>query len=150
MEILKDSDLSDGFSINMTFTNENHFSNIEMGPAINNGKSQMSEYKIETGSNIHCNHYLRLNIEEPQHYYMNATKTRYETLKKFPEPQSKEDVINMLGDTSHDEFYVFRCQPTAATKTICVGVFDLIKRTWILYKDNPKCNDPIAILSLDF
>lgn len=149
MEILRDSDLADGFSINMTFTNENYFSNIEMGPAINNGKSQMSEYKIEDGSNIHCNHYLRLNIEEQQHYYMNATKTRYETLKKFPEPQGKEDVVNMLGDTSHDEFYVFRCQPTAATKTICVGIFDLIKRTWILYKDNPKFNDPIAILSLD-
>lgn len=149
MDILSDSELADGFSINMTFTNEKFFSNIEMGPAIN-GKSQMSEIKIESGSNIHCNHYLRLNIVEQEHCYLKATKARYATLMKFPEPQTKEDVINMLGDTSHDEFYVFRCQPEAAIKTICVGIFDLIKRTWILYKDNPKFNEPLAILSLDF
>lgn len=149
MEILANSDLSDGFSINMKSMENNHFSNIEMGPAINEGKSQMNEHKTENGSNIHCNHYLRLGIEEQQHYYMNATKTRYETLSKFPEPQTKEDVLNMLGDTSHDEFYVFRCQPTAATKTICVGIFDFVKRTWSIYKDNPKFNEPIAVLPLD-
>lgn len=146
--ILNESNLSDGFSINMTFTNNNFFSNIELGPAVN-GKSQMNEHKIESGSNIHCNHYLRLKIEEQEHYYLNATKARYQTLLKFNEPNTKEDIINMLGDTSHDEFYVFRCQPTAATKTICVGIFDLLKRTWTLYKDNPKFNDPLATVSLD-
>jgi hypothetical protein len=149
MEILTNSDLADGFSINMTFINENSFSNIEMGPAVNGGKSQLHEHKIESGSNIHCNHYLRLSIEEQAHFYLNATKARYATLSKFKEPQSKEDVLNMLGDTSHEEFYVFRCQPTAATKTICVGIFDFKKRTWALYKDNPKFNEPIVVLSLD-
>lgn len=145
MEILKNSNLSDGFSINLT--NSIEFFNIEMGPAIN-GKSQMDVIKVE--NNIHCNHYLRLKIEEYDDFYMGATKARYDTLKKFPEPKSKDDVINMLGDMSHKEHFIFRCQESAATKTICVGIFDFKKRTWSLYKNNPKTSDPLVVLNLDY
>lgn len=119
-----------------------------MGPAINE-KSQMSIEKVIEGSNIHCNHYLRLDIEEWADSYLIATKTRYETLNKFETPQTKCDVINMLGDMSHAEHYIFRCQESAETKTICVGIFDLNKKTWSLYKDNPKYYEPMAVLSLE-
>lgn len=148
MEILRDSDLADGFSINLFFTNENEFYNIETGPVVDE-KSQMDVIKIENGYNIHCNHYLRLKIAEYDDFYMRGTKARLETLKKFKEPTTKQDVIDMLGDTSHAEHFVFRCQPTLATKTICVGIFDLKKKVWILYKDNPKNCEPLAVLSLE-
>ncbi len=148
MKILTDSNLSDGFSINMTFMNSNFFSNIEMGPALDGIKSQLSESRVENGFNIHCNHYLRLNVEEPGENYLDASKARYKTLTSFKEPQTKQDVLNMLGDTSHEQFYVFRCQPEAPAKTICVGIFDLKEKTWSLYKDNPKFNEPIVVLPL--
>lgn len=147
MEILRDSDLADGFSINIFFNSSNEFYNIEMGPAVS-GKSQMSMLKVVEGSNIHCNHYLRLDIEECADSYLVATKTRYQTLKKFQVPQTKLDVINMLGDMSHEEHFVFRSQELAETKTICVGIFDFKKKIWSLYKDNPKHCEPLVELSL--
>jgi hypothetical protein len=152
MEILNDSDtgLADGFSINMIFKETSSFHNIEIAPAIN-GVTQMDTMKVENGSMIHCNHYLRLKIEEYDDFYMAATKARYETLKNnFTEPKCKKDVLNMLGDTSHKEHWVFRCKSELSTKTICVGVFDLMKMTWSFYKDNPKTSSPIMALHLSF
>lgn len=148
MEILKESDLADGFSLNIFFNNSNEFYNIEMGPAVDE-KSQMSIAKVIEGSNIHCNHYLRLDIEEWADSYLVATKTRFETLNKFKAPQTKQEVLNMLGDMSHEEHFVFRCQDAAETKTICVGIFDFKKKVWSLYKDNPKYCEPLAELSLE-
>lgn len=154
MEIIKDSGCgsADGFSINMKFTGQNNgsdFNNIEVGPAIDN-QSQMDVFKVSgDGSFIHCNNYLRLNIQEYSDFYMGATKARYKTLTQFSEPRCKEDIIKMLGDTSHNEHWVFRCKSEYGTKTICVGIFDFIKGTWSLYKGNPKDNKPVAVLHLD-
>jgi Acyl-coenzyme A:6-aminopenicillanic acid acyl-transferase len=119
-----------------------------MGPA-ENGASQMSSEEIKEGTAIHCNHFLRLNIQEPEDFYLEATKMRYKTLHNFPEPKNKEDIINMLGDVSHKKHYIFRCEQTAPTKTICVGIFDLKMKTWSLYKDNPKHNEPLITLPLN-
>lgn len=156
VEILKDSGVgsADGFSVNMTFMGSRNksedFINFEIGPAVDH-ESQMDLVKVSGDGNfIHCNHYLRLAIEEYSDYYMSGTKARYETLtKKFSIPTSKTDVINMLGDTSHNEHYVFRCKTEYATRTICVGIFDFIKMVWLLYKTNPKESSPLAVLHLD-
>lgn len=155
MEILKDSGVgsADGFSINMKFIGQNNqtdnFYNIEMGPAINN-QSQMDMISVNgDGSYIHCNHYLRMKIQEYDDFYMRATKVRYETLSKYNEPKSKSDVLVMLGDTSHNEHWVFRCKTEYSVKTICVGIFDFIRKTWSLYKGNPKETKPIAVIYLD-
>ncbi|KAG5680744.1 hypothetical protein PVAND_010233 [Polypedilum vanderplanki] len=152
IQILKDNGvgLADGFSINIAFLRKNltNFFNIEMGPAYENNESQTNIKEIVGDDNfIHCNHYLRMNVEQHADYYMKGTKARYETLSKFPPPISKIDVINMLGDTSHKEHCVFRSKPELTTKTICVGIFDFIERTWSLYKENPKLDDtPLIIL----
>lgn len=155
IEILKDSGVgaADGCSINLTFLNdfdERKFYNIEMGPALPTEKeSQLNILTVGTGeSSLHCNNYLRLKIPECFDPYMNATKERMRTLQKFSEPKSLQGVIQMLGDQSHETHWIFRDLPGPGNKTICVGIFDLKKKTWSLYKDNPKNNDPIVVLPL--
>jgi Acyl-coenzyme A:6-aminopenicillanic acid acyl-transferase len=155
IEILKDSGVgaADGCAINMTFLNsfdERKFLNIEMGPALSStNESQLDILTVGTGgSSLHCNNYLRLKVPECFDPYMTATKERMETLKKFSEPKSLAGVIQMLGDQSHDEHWIFRDRPGPVNKTVCVGIFDLKKKTWSLYTDNPKTNDPIVVIPL--
>lgn len=151
---MKDSGVgcADGFSVNMTFigskNSSNEFTNFEMAPATEN-ESKMDSFRVSgNGHFVHCNHYLRMKVEEYADYYMFGTKVRYETLSKFPVPKNKCDIIKMLGDTSHEEHWVFRCKDTYETSTICVGIFDFIQKTWSLYKGNPKENLPVMVLHL--
>lgn len=153
IQIVKDSGVgaADACSINFAFINENNrtkFYNIEMGPGLKDeSKFDIKDVKANE-TFIHCNNFLRLKITEDQHSYMIATKERYKTLQNFPVPKCKEDVLKMLGDTSHDEHWIFRCTDIGP-KTICVGIFDFKKKTWSLYKNNPKSSEPIAVLQLD-
>lgn len=130
------------------------FYQIEMGPAVAPEKeSRLDIHTVGAGEySIHCNHYLRLKVPEFTEPcidpYLMATKVRMKTLTKFTGPTSLVDVKNMLGDQS-EEHWIFRDRSGPGVKTICVGIFDLIKRTWSLYKDNPKTNDPMAVLPLD-
>ena len=120
-----------------------------MGPAVA-PKDESSLNIRSVGAedfSIHCNHYLRLNVLECTDPYMIATKERMKTLKKFPQPNSLKDVIEMLGDQT-DEHWIFRDRPGPITKTICVGIFNLTKQTWSLYKDNPKTNEALVVLPL--
>lgn len=120
-----------------------------MGPALQSkNESQMDIKTVGSGeSAIHCNNFLRLKIAEKTDPYMSATKERMKTLKKFSEPKSLQGVIQMLGDQT-EEHWIFRDKPGPGNKTICVGIFDLKKRTWSLYKDNPKSNEPLVVLPL--
>lgn len=151
IRILKDSGIgaADSCSINLTWLkrcDERKFYNIEMGPAIDD-ESLLDIISVGLGeSSFHCNNFLRLKVPECVAEYMNATKGRYQTLKKFSEPRSLKGVIEMLGDQTN-EHWIFRDQAGPA-KTICVGIFDLKARTWSLYKDNPKFNDPMVVLPM--
>lgn len=152
ISILKDSGIgaADGCSINLTWLkrcDERKFHNIEMGPAIND-ESLLDISTVGVGeSSLHCNNYLRLKVPECVDEYMNATKERFQTLKKFSEPRSLKGVIEMLGDQTN-EHWIFRDKAGPGNKTICVGIFDLKKRTWSLYKDNPKFNEPMVVLPM--
>lgn len=153
IEVLKDSGVgaADGCSINLTFLNneERKFHQIEMGPALPPVNESLLDIRTFGAGefSIHCNHYLRLKVLERDDLYMIGTKERLKTLKKFSDPKSLDDVIKMLGDQTN-EFWIFRDQPGPVSKTICVGIFDLVKRTWSLYKDNPKTNEALVVLPL--
>lgn len=155
LEIIKDCGVgsADACSINLTFLNdfdERKFHNIEMGPVLPlKSESQLDILTVGAGeTSLHCNNFLRLKVPEFFDPYMNATKERMKTLQKFSEPKSLVGVIQMLGDQSHDEHWIFRDRPGPGNKTICVGIFDLKKKTWSLFKDNPKTNEPIVVLPL--
>ncbi|CAO1412916.1 unnamed protein product [Diamesa hyperborea] len=147
---------ADGCSINMTFLNQEGdrlFHNAEMGPAIkpNDKESQLNILTVSPGECImHCNRYLRLKVPEVTGLIIDSSIERMDTFHKFSPPKSKEDVIKMLGDQSGKEHNVFRdnAGEDEFLKTICVGIFDLNQRTWTLYKDNPKTNEPLVIMPL--
>lgn len=129
------------------------FHNAEMGPAVkpNDKESQLNILTASPGEHImHCNRYLRLKVPEVTGLIIDSSIERMDTFKTFKAPNNKQDVIDMLGDTSAKEHCVFRDQAGKEEflKTICVGIFDLSKRTWSIYKDNPKNNEPLAVLPL--
>lgn len=125
-----------------------------MGPAVkpNDNQSQLNILTASPGECIiHCNKYLRLKVPEVTGFIIDSSNERMETFNtKFTAPKTKEDVIKMLGDQSAKEHQVFVDKPGQEEflKTICVGIFDLNKRTWTLYKDNPKTNEPLVELPL--
>ncbi|KAG5684573.1 hypothetical protein PVAND_013798 [Polypedilum vanderplanki] len=157
-QILRDygTGAADGCSINMTFLKQEGnrvFHNAEMGPAIkpNDNESQLNILTVSPGECIiHCNKYLRLKVPEVDGLIIDSSIERMQTFQSFKPPKTKEDVIKMLGDQSAKNHHVFRDNPGQEEflKTICVGIFDLKKRTWSLYKDNPKTNEPLVVLPL--
>lgn len=124
-----------------------------MGPAENKNQSQ-SQLNVLTASRgeciMHCNRYLRLKVPEVTGLIIDSSHARMDVFQSFSAPKTKEDVIKMLGDQSHKEHKVFRDEPGADEflKTICVGIFDLKEKTWSLYKDNPKTNEPLIVIPL--
>ncbi|PSN46475.1 hypothetical protein C0J52_06877 [Blattella germanica] len=152
-EILRDSGggCGDGFSVNMTFLNQEGnrlFHNAEVSPVEDgNNESELAIFTTSPGEHaIHCNIYLRLNVPEVEET-MTSSRHRHASLGSFPKPKCRKDVINMLGDQSDKEYPVFR--QTDYAETVAVGIFDCVKRTWSLYADNPKKNDPIMVLPLN-
>lgn len=123
-----------------------------MGPAIiPNKESQLNILTVSPGECImHCNKYLRLKVPEVEGLIIDSSIERMDTFQKFGKPKTKEDVVNMLGDTSAKDHQVFRDNPGVEEflKTICVGIFDMKEKTWSLYKDNPKTNEPLVVLPL--
>lgn len=120
-----------------------------MGPALPlTDESRLDICTVGAGEvSIHCNNFMRMKIPEYSDPFMFATKQRLQTLKKFSEPKSLHGMLQMLGDQT-EEHWIFRDRPGPGNKTICVGIFDLKKKTWCLYKDNPKTNEPIIVLPL--
>lgn len=176
-QILRDNGAgaADGCSINMTFIKlvdfysnfqysnffykksqegDRVFHNAEMGPAVkpNENESQLNILTVSRGECImHCNKYLRLKVPEVTGLIIDSSIDRMDTFHSIGSPKTKEDVINMLGDTKRGkEHQVFRDQAGQEEflKTICVGIFDIKEKTWSLYKDNPKTNEPLAVLPL--
>ncbi|XP_059618007.1 beta-alanyl-dopamine/carcinine hydrolase [Phlebotomus argentipes] len=142
---------ADGCSINMTFLRQDGprvFHNIEMGPA----KSNESQLEVKTAAKgeylAHCNKYLRLPVPEVTGLIIDSSVERMLTLRKLGEPKNRADVIEMLGDESSKIHPVFRGRRDDPIKTIAVGIFDCIARTWTLYSDNPKRNEPLVVLPL--
>nr|CAI5859111.1 unnamed protein product [Callosobruchus analis] len=77
-----------------------------------------------------------------------SSVSRLEAFNKHGAPKTKKDVLDMLGDTSNSKYPVFRDDPNDPVLTIAVGIFDCVARTWSLYSDNPKKNEPLAVLPL--
>ncbi|XP_044731863.1 uncharacterized protein LOC123294784 [Chrysoperla carnea] len=155
-QILRDDGCGagDGCSINMTFLKQEGdrlFHNAEMGPALpDTNQSQLNILTASPGENIfHCNKYLRLTIKEAEGMIIESSDARMETFNKCCKPTTKQDVVKMLSDHTNYIHPVFRdCGPNDFVKTIAVGIFDCIKRTWSIYADNPQNTEPLVVLPI--
>lgn len=94
-----------------------------MGPAApGSDQSQLNILTVSQGEfSMHCNKYLRLPIEEVGGLIIESSNDRMATFTSFKPPKTKEDVIQMLGDTNSKGHKVFRAGDADFIKTICVG-----------------------------
>ncbi|CAG9770386.1 unnamed protein product [Ceutorhynchus assimilis] len=154
-QIIRDSGCGagDGCSINMTFIKQDGdrmFHNAEMAPASDkSNESHLNILTISPGESMfHANSYLRSKIEECNKLMTESSIARMDTFNQFPKPISEQDLKDMLSDRSHNVHQVFRDRKGDYVKTICVGIFNITERTWSLYSDNPKENEPMVVLPL--
>ncbi|XP_026276957.1 uncharacterized protein LOC113205509 isoform X2 [Frankliniella occidentalis] len=144
----------DGVSINMTFLNQEGdrlFHNAEVGPSCDaDCRSPLNILTCSPGEHIfHCNKYLRLKIPEVGGMIVSSSDARHATMEAQPDPFTLQDVIRVMGDQSHPEHNIFReAGDDDFVKTVAVGIFDCVNRTWSLYTDNPKTHDPVVVLPL--
>ncbi|KAF2884225.1 hypothetical protein ILUMI_21960 [Ignelater luminosus] len=144
---------ADGCSINMTFLQQEGdrlFHNAEMAPADESKNSQLNILTASPGEQLmHCNSYLRLPIQQQDGGMLESSEARMCTLKSYPKALTKKDVIQMLGDHSDKKNPVFRdLGPEDIVKTIAVGIFDCVAKTWSIYADNPRKTEPLVVLPL--
>ncbi|RZF48090.1 hypothetical protein LSTR_LSTR002156 [Laodelphax striatellus] len=157
-QILRDTGCGagDAFSINMTFLKQDGdrlFHNAEVAPAVNSNESPLSILTASPGEYIfHCNRFLRLNIAEVGGMIVSSSDARERAMQCICNkgPANLNDVVKVLGDQSAtEEFTIFRESGNDDfVKTVAVGIFDCVARTWSIYADNPKTNDPIVQLHI--
>ncbi|XP_012279242.1 uncharacterized protein LOC105699095 [Orussus abietinus] len=145
---------AEGFSVNLTFLyqeGDRLFHNIEVGPPEEEAsQSRLDILTAKPGENLfHCNKYLRLQVPEVDGLIIDSSVWRMAAICRHSLPKSREDVINILSDQTDDKFRVFQeIQPDDYVKTIAVGIFDCIGKTWSIYMDVPSCNEPVVVLPL--
>ncbi|KAK7083919.1 hypothetical protein SK128_014954 [Halocaridina rubra] len=146
---------ADGFSVNMSFTRQegDHlFHNAEIGPAQDTNESPMSILTICPGEHLlHTNKYLRLEIPEATGLCMESSNHRHTRAQDCCPPETRAALLALLSDT-HDTTYPFFREggDPDFVKTITLGVFDLVEKTWTLWMRNPRTTDPLMTLPLIF
>lgn len=159
-EILQDEGLgiSDGMSVNMIFAQQEGaplFHNAEVAPPVNeNGpkESHMSILTLSFGEALtHCNKFLRLKVPHTDQLPLWSSNHRHAVLGMLPRVESVSNVVAILGDQT-DVMYSFYRDGGGKdeSRTIAVGIFNLGKRTWSIYTQNPKNSLPVVTLPLIF
>lgn len=64
-----------------------------------------------------------MKIDEVNEEMSRSSICRMATFNKFKPPKSKQDIINMLSDTSNCDYPVFRDAPDDPVRTLAVGRF---------------------------
>ncbi|XP_021958815.1 uncharacterized protein LOC110854655 [Folsomia candida] len=165
LDILKDCGhgISDGMSLNVHFAKDEEprrmFYNIEVMPPSPSSSEEIPEsllsiLTVNSGeSSVHCNKYLRFNAKE-QSLPVAVSTNRQLTLERHPEPSGLSDIKFMLSDQSDKNFPVYICDEMhtklSHIKTVAVGVFDMMGKTWSIYLGKPTESEPVAVLPLNF
>ncbi|XP_034942911.1 uncharacterized protein tan [Chelonus insularis] len=145
---------AEGFSVNMTFLEQEGdrmFHNAEVGPVEENSdESSLSILTASPGENIfHCNKYLRLKIPEVNDVIIPSSEHRMAAILEHPKPRTRREVIDILSDQTGKEFRVYQeFGDDDYVKTIATGIFDCVKRTWSIYTDKPKYNEPLVVIPI--
>ncbi|KAF6200704.1 hypothetical protein GE061_005148 [Apolygus lucorum] len=148
--------IADAMSLNLIFFGSNQedttFYNVEVGPSYpSTGESAVSIVELNQGENLfHCNRFLHLKTPEldPTHPLVLSSENRHCRKNQVPDPRTKMELLNLMGDTANDSVNIFRDRQTEAVWTIAVGVFNISAKTWSVYIGNPKNSDPLIELPL--
>ncbi|XP_071518888.1 beta-alanyl-dopamine/carcinine hydrolase [Panulirus ornatus] len=156
-QILRDrgTGSADGFSVNMSFTRQegDHlFHNAEVGPAEEADESPMSILTISPGEHLlHTNKYLRLAIPEANGLCMESSNHRHARANDCCPPETRAALLALLSDTNDTVYPFFReGGDPDFVKTVALGVFDVVDKTWTIWMKNPQKADPLLTLPLLF
>ncbi|XP_037782824.1 LOW QUALITY PROTEIN: uncharacterized protein LOC119579166 [Penaeus monodon] len=155
--ILQDAGVgaADGFSANvihLTKDGGRAFHNFEVAPAkADGGGSQVSVRVIERGQYfIHTNNYQHLNTEEHSEALVVTSSTRrLARAEVLPPPTSRDLLVALLSDDEDPVHPIFRSQDPDFVTT-ALGLFDVMKRKWTFWMQNPKAAPPLLSLPMIF
>ncbi|XP_077983068.1 beta-alanyl-dopamine/carcinine hydrolase-like [Glandiceps talaboti] len=145
-----------GFSVNIGFTSESGeptLMNIEVAPDHMKGKTSWNNITLPVMNNSNDGHYYHFNMykhSQVAQYDDPSSDHRQTRANQLPVPANLTGILNILGDTKDKDYPLYRTGSTKDTDaTVVTGVFDLVKRTWSLYNENPKTSrKPVLIMNL--
>lgn len=99
---------------------------------------------------MHFSRYLRLKVEEVEGRIIESSNRRMEVISKHPPVECRQDVIDILSDQTGKDYRIYQDfgSDDDEIKTIATGIFDCIERTWSIYTDIPKTNEPILVIPM--
>ncbi|KAG7177996.1 putative Acyl-coenzyme A:6-aminopenicillanic acid acyl-transferase-containing protein 2 [Homarus americanus] len=140
-QILRDrgTGSADGFSVNMSFTRQegDHlFHNAEVGPVQDTEESELSILTLSPGEHL---------------LHTNNSNHRHTRAHDCCPPETRTALLALLSDTHDTTFPFFReGGDPDFVKTVALGVFDLVEKTWTIWMKNPRTADPLLTLPLLF
>ncbi|CAH2035092.1 unnamed protein product, partial [Iphiclides podalirius] len=145
--------IGNGFSTNMIWTNakgERQLLNIEVAPDLKNDKSIINVQKYDSEPLMHCNAYLREQVQQVTGAIIDSSRARMKAIRQHLPPKSRSDIEEIISDTTYQEYPVFQTNVDAQIQTIAAGIFDMNASTWSIYIDKPNEAEPVAILPMRF
>ncbi|XP_068623107.1 beta-alanyl-dopamine/carcinine hydrolase isoform X2 [Battus philenor] len=145
--------IGNGFSTNMIWTDKKgnrQLANVEVAPDLKADKSILNVHKYSNDTLMHCNAYLRQQVQQVTGDIIDSSITRMKAIKHHPAPQTRSDIEHILSDTTYKDYPVFQTRLDAPIQTIAAGIFDMKASTWSIYIDKPVDSEPVAILPMRF
>lgn len=66
---------------------------------------------------------------------------------QFPAPRNRNDVINILGDQTNEQYPIYRTvRPTDHTSTAFTGIVDILHNRVDIFVDNPASKGALPLL----
>lgn len=155
--ILQDASVgaADGFSANVIHLAKDGgraFHNFEVAPPkAGSAESQVSVHVVERGQHfIHTNNYQHLKTEEHcEALVVTSSRRRRARAEVLPPPTSRELLVALLSDDEDPVHPIFRTQDPDFITT-ALGLFDVVKREWTFWMQNPKTAAPLFSLPMTF
>ncbi|CAG0881486.1 unnamed protein product [Darwinula stevensoni] len=149
--------IMDGLSANMSFVKNPGdilFQNLEVVAKDDNTGNSHSLFTASPNESFcHYNKLERLKELEVEGLSVLSSKGREETVKRAGDrwTKNKEYFLQLLGDHTHPNYPIFRnSTPMDSLYTLAVGVFDLKRHEWEIYRGDPAHFPPLITIPLPF
>lgn len=143
-----------GFCVNMaSLEYPEKMCAMEVAPGMPESRIALKYIEEQKNTNEPC-HYFHINnyrlIQIDEFEFMESSNARTKKTQEFSDPKTWDDLRQVLGDTSDDEYPIYRTpRPTDDSQTVCTGVFDMIDKTMKVFVGNVKTEaKPLLTMSL--
>lgn len=118
---------------------------------ISKGCITLSDYKDTISKNFFYCRFLRLNCSHNDQLPLWSSNHRHSVLKMMPRVESISNVVAILGDQTDVMYSFFRDGGGKdEARTVVVGIFNISRKIWSIYTQNPKTSLPVLVIPLTF